>query len=414
MPNSKRNKTITSKSRTSNEAKLAKSTTKTVTGKRTDRPVSNKTRRPKTGRLKTSRKVSSGQNNVCEPKLTVNIDTIEIMVNGDKDECFNIPGAKTAKVMSSDGENLSSYQNRVPIPGKHGIHALHVRTMKNGKELHIEGSPFAHRYGQNVYTSSNMRGAAHICLRRACTKLGLKTEAEWQKIWAKGDITLKRVDLAVNYRLKSESEVLTILRQVKRQMIERPGTIRINDATVTLSPRDGKEFSIALYAKGPQIRKESRFRKLPYSGKLLEHCKPILRVELRLRASELRKLGLDKLGAWERDTAEKVFAQYIGKRLDFLSITSGPVTDEELADLPSRLRPVLGLHKLGVELKPFFGERTLRRHRSDFKKRGIDLRCPNQEKGAVRPLAQLLSKDAAIKSAPKWMIDAGLVRPATK
>lgn len=389
----------------SNGTKLAKSTN-TVT----DKKGSVKSTSDKVNRAKTRRSRKSRPNSVCEPKLSVNIDTIELLVNSDKDGCFDIPNTTTAILTNKeDGEILSSYQNRVSIAGRFDAHSLQVRTKKNGQVLHIEGSPFAHRYGQNIYTSPNMNKAALICLRRACTKLKLKTKEEQRDIWRNGDIKLDRVDLAVNYKLESESAVNDVLRQVRRQLIEQPSTTRTNGTTVTMTPSDGKGFSISLYAKGPQMRRQRRFKNMPNADRLCKKCSSVLRIELRLRASELRKLGLDDPREWKDDTAEKVFMQYFHKKLDFLSVTSGVVTEEELADFPSRLRHVFGLHKSGVNLTTVYPKRTLQRHRSDFKKMGIDLRCPNQVEGTVIPLKEVLSPKAAIKSAPRWMIDAGLI-----
>ncbi|MBL0011212.1 MAG: hypothetical protein IPP22_09870 [Nitrosomonas sp.] len=312
-------------------------------------------------------------------------------------------------VISEDGEIRNTYQNRVLIPGKYGTHTLAVRTKDSGKVLSISGSPYAYLHGQNVYTASDMQTATYESLKAVRLKLGLKSTKAQRKKWLEGDIYLERVDLAINIRVGSEAEAISTLRQIRRQLEEQRGSTRTNGTTVYWAPKNGKEFSISFYAKGPQMRQQKRFVTLPERDKLLEECGTILRIELRLQARELRKLGLDKVSAWDDQTAEKVIRQYLREKIKLFSVTSGLVTKKELSKLPSRLRAVLALHKSGVELTDIYPKRTLQRHRSDFKKLGIDLLCPNQPKGTVIPLKTVISPKTSIKEAPEWMVKAELV-----
>ncbi|QOJ23809.1 MAG: hypothetical protein HRU78_09245 [Gammaproteobacteria bacterium] len=344
--------------------------------------------------------------------LLINIDTVKFFVKDDHENTFTLPKTTTARLTSEDGEILETYQNRVPLPGEHGTHFLHVRTMKFGKKLSISGSPYAFMHGQNVYTSSDMQAAALDALRRVCKAFKIKTTEEQRQRWINGDITLERVDLAVNIKVESEAKAVDILRQIRRQLGEH-GSTKTNGTTVYWSPRDGKEFSICFYAKGPQMRKQKRYIGQPFRERLLKDSECIIRIELRLKARELRKLQLDKVSAWDDQTAVRIFDKYMGK-LKFLNITSGPVTKEELSRLPSRLRPVWALHKGGQDLSLIYLPRTLRRHKSDFRKLGFDLNCPNQAEGTVIPLTKVLAPSKVINSAPEWMIEEELALPRQK
>lgn len=340
-------------------------------------------------------------------EYTVNIDTVKYSVDGMN---FHIPGATTAKVINDDGEILDSYQNRTPISGKFGSHTLQVRSKYSETQLEVEGSPYAYLYGQNVFTSSNLSKGCIKTLRQICKEFGFKPPLELSKRWINGDIDLKRVDIAVNFKMKSEAEVVSVLKQVRRQLEEQGGSTRTTGTTIYWVPRDGKEYSISFYAKGPQMRRLKRFKNLSHKGKLMKECEIILRVEIRLHANALRKLGLNKVSAWDEDSSQKAFIKYMSI-LQFLSVTSGAVNAKELAILPSRLRPVLAVHKAGGNLALIFGKRTLQRHMVDFRKRGIDLRCPNQPTGTEIPLTKLLSPKRVITSAPAWMKEASLVPP---
>ena len=354
-----------------------------------------------------------GQNMSIKPvkpnkrNLLINIDTVNFSVNDDNENTFTLPNTTKAMVVNKDGEILNVIGNRVPLSGEYGTHALQVRTKNFGKKLSVCGSPYAFMHGQNVYTSPDMQTAAIGALRRVCKALGIKTTEEQRQRWINGDITLERVDLAVNIKVESEAKAVDILRQIRRQLGEH-GSTYTNGTTVCWSPRSGKEYSICFYAKGPQMRKQMRFIGQPFREKLLKDSECIIRVELRLRASELRKLKLDQVSAWNDQTAEIIFRKYMSK-LKFLNVTSGPVTKEELSRLPSRLRPVWVLHKSGQDLSIIYLPRTLRRHKSDFRKLGFDLNCPNQAEGTVIPLTKVLAPSKVINSAPEWMIEEGMV-----
>lgn len=200
-----------------------------------------------------------------------------------------------------------------------------------------------------------------------------------------------------------------MLQQIKRQLIEQYGSMKAYGTSAYWTPRDGKEYSIAFYAKGPQLRRQKRrYANLPCRERLLVGCRFILRVEIRLREPALKKMKLQKVSDWNEQSARRVFCRYM-RRLKIFSITSGPLSKRELDALPaSRLRPVLALHKLGADLSLAYSPSTLRRHQSKFRKLGIDLKVPNQPRSTVLPLTKILSPKRAMKGAPAWMVRSGL------
>jgi II/X family phage/plasmid replication protein len=343
--------------------------------------------------------------------ITVNIDTVEFSVSGNENQ-FHIPNTTTARLISPEGEVLNSYQNRHSLEGTNGTHCLNVRTMRSGKTLHIEGSPYAFLYGQNVYTSPIMSNGVIAALKHVVKYYGLNATKEEIKFWKAGNIDLHRVDIAVNFHLTSETEVEKVLAQIKRKLINRRTTIRISQSSIYWTPKDGKEFSLCFYAKGQQIRGQKRYDALDKNKteKLHDECTTILRVELRLRRSTLCKLGLNQVKNWNENSAQLTFKSFM-RKLRFLNVTSGPVTTEELQKLDSRLRPVLALHKAGCNLAQVYHGRTLQRHIKDFKNLGIDLRCPNQEPEETISLTKVLAPSKAMKLPPQWMQDAELVPP---
>ena len=342
--------------------------------------------------------------------LTVGIDTIVFIVKESKEGSFNLPSI-TTKNYSESGKFLNSYQNRIPLKGKHGTHSLQVRTLHNGKELHVECSPYAFLYGQNVFTASDLRSVVIRILRRICKEFGFRITRQRLQRWINGGIELRRVDLFVNFDVASESEATKILKQVYRQLVELPCSMQKHGSSVYLHKKD---LSFCFYAKGPQMRSLARYYKnMPgHRVKLLKVCEPILRLELRLLAGELLRRNLSQLSSWKLNTGERVYWRCFRRKLRLFSITSGAVTKEELLKLPRRLRTAFILHKEGVDLTDVYSARTLQRHRSEFRKNGIDIRCPNQPAGTVVSLTEVLSLSNAISEIPDWMIEAGIAPAA--
>ncbi len=305
--------------------------------------------------------------------VTVNIDTVEFSVRGERN-FFHLPNTTIVRVVSSDGEIVDTYQNRTTVPGQHGTHALHVRALHSGEQLYVEGSPYAFLYGQNVFTGANIREVVARSLEKIFDHFGIQATVEQRAQWDSGEVYLHRVDLVVNFLLESEAQCLAVLKQIKRQLVEQYGSMKACGTSVYWTPRNGKEYSIGLYAKGPQMRHQiGRYAKLHRKDKLLDTCRRILRVEIRLREPALARLNLQTTGNWVARSAQKAFAQYM-RRLRIFSITSGPLTQKDIDALPNRrFRPVLALHKSGADLSLVYSPSTLRRHQCDFRKMGIDL-----------------------------------------
>jgi II/X family phage/plasmid replication protein len=340
-------------------------------------------------------------------KYSINVDTIEFFITGMD---FKNPSSFSAELIDEeDGVVIAKYGNRVFMNGNGGIHRMSVRMMNSGKELHFSGSPFACVRKQNLYTSDDVVRGCRIAIKKAMKQFGINPPSDLLRKWLTGDVILKRVDLAVNFRLSSKKKVIEVLRQLRDQLIGRNASLNIVGHSVCWNPRSGKQYSMVFYPKGVQLRSSGRYKKHPYLEELVGEAENILRVELRLRSSELRLLSLSKASDWNSEIAREIFLKYFSK-LKFLSVTSGVVTEKELSKLPSRLRVVLALHKSGVNLRQIFHKRTLQRHMSHFRGMGIDLRVPNQQEGVALNLCEILSVKRAVSAAPDWMVKAGMAR----
>lgn len=341
-------------------------------------------------------------------KYTVNVDTLEFNLTGMK---FQNPSPTNVTLLNKDTGETKEYGNRVFMDGNgSGNHRMSVRLI-SGNRLRFSGSPYAHKYGQNIFTASSVLRGCRIAINSAIKDFGINPSQELKDKWHAGDFELLRVDLAMNFRLESEQEINSVLKQIRRQLIEQNGPTRTSGSTVYWNPKNGKQYSIAFYAKGPHLRRSKQYLRMEQRDDLLNEAQTILRVEVRLRKVELEKLGISRACDWKADTGAMVFKQYLAK-LKLLSVTSGPVTDDELAKLPSKLRHPLALHKYGADISRIYGVRTLQRILKEFRDFEIDLKCPNQDAGSITSLTKYLSLSKAIRKPPKWMIEAKLVPPS--
>jgi hypothetical protein len=340
----------------------------------------------------------------------VSIDTIEMEVQG---EDFLLPNASHAQLISKDGEVLTRYQNRQEVKGKEGMHSLHARTKNSGKTLCIEGSPYGHKYGQNVFTSPHILPACIVALKSVCSSCEIKPSPENKAKWMAGEIDLRRVDLAANFKISAALDASDVLHQISLQFLNFGIPMRRVGTSLYWAPRSGKEWTIALYAKGPEMHRKKGLKSHPHRNPLLKECENMIRIEVRLRASELRKRGLAKASAWNENTAYMVFSSYM-KKLNFLPSIQHSFDADELEKLPGRLRPPYALHKAGIDLSTVFDPRTLQRHRKDFKSMGIDVCTPNQLGSQTLALRKILGPARAYTAAPEWMVNAGIVPKRTK
>lgn len=338
--------------------------------------------------------------------LPVNIDTIEAFIEGGQ---FSTPNTDSVILYDHNGVQKMEYGNRMRIRGKLGVHSMNVRSLNSKNRFFFEGAIYACKYGQNTFTNSDLLTASRIAINKASKKCSFEVDSQLFEKFLEGDVELKRIDLAVNYRLNSKTEVQMVLKQIQRQLIEQHGAMRTNDSSACWAPKNGTEYSIVLYNKGDQMRHSMRGeRNKPYYWDDLEkECETILRIEARLRKSALSKHGVLKVRDWKEGTADMLFRKYTSN-LKLLNVTFGKVTDDELQAVPQRMRPVLALHKLGGNLDQIYTPRTCQRHRDFFRRSGIDLRCPNQKEGTITSLSEYLSPEKAIVEAPEWMIEKGL------
>ena len=337
-----------------------------------------------------------------------NIDTVEFsLANADID--MKLLKAKTCGEVYCNGEKKSSKTNRKRIDGRQNRHAVHVRYESMARELSVEGSIFAYKSGQNVYTSPNLKNGCLNVLQDLRKKIGLNAgEETLPAAWLAGEITLNRVDIAVNLAFKSDEQLSRVLKQVAHQLVGHRGSMHKIGNSIYWSPQLGTKYQIVMYMKHPQMlakRNKDNSDDNEHYDQLVSDCKGMLRLEIRFRGSLLRELGLDQASSWDSDTARTLFEKY-AKRLKLLNVLSPVVTRQGLDIVKPRLRAVLALAKLGGDLETVYSKRTLQGYRAAFRALGIDIDAPPTT-GKMRKLRTILLSRKRVAKVPTWLAKNG-------
>ncbi|HDR9097062.1 TPA: hypothetical protein QDB15_002628 [Burkholderia vietnamiensis] len=339
-------------------------------------------------------------------KFRINVDTVEFSVSGVK---INVEEINQMMVLKPGGEMASLITNRKAIRGRFKRHPLQIRYretrggISEPGMLFVEGSVFGFKYGQNVFTSSNLRAGCLYALRCISRKVELNASPETWSKWKAGEILLDRVDLAVNFDLGSDS-VSTVVDRIAHQLIGKGTASRHHTGSVCLAPRDSKEYSVAMYAKGAEMKLARRKATSDQNyDRLVGECENLLRVEVRLRKRELKRCGLSRVSDWTIEKARDVFREYASKFPMLDVVAAGPVGRKELNRLPPKLRDVFALHKMGADLTVIYPPRTLATYRRKFAEIGIDIKCQSIDNPPRNPALSF----GPVKT-PRWLIDAGM------
>lgn len=345
---------------------------------------------------------------ILSDDFQVNVDTAAFTIDGIN---INLQDTLSTLIVTPDGEIIQKRSNRKSMLSLDGGSSLQIRHRTSPNlptgELTIEGSPFSYLYGQSVWTSGDVKKAIIPVAFDICEKLDYSPHVKSLAKWRDGNIELHRVDLAVNFRLESENQTLSAITQIKHLLASQRCQCHLHAHYAAMAPRNSKTYSVIAYAKGPEMRvKKSSISDDPVYQRLVRACEPLLRIEVRLRQSELRKLNLSRVSDWTDGKAQEVFRTYFA-RLPLEGVSYGPLSKADFEGIDDRMRPVLALHKLNVDWRLFYADVSRARHKAYFRKLGINLDCPNQL-GREIPLVEILCRPGAITRTPAWLIDAGM------
>lgn len=334
-------------------------------------------------------------NQTIQEKINMSIDTVKFKVPGIK---IHLSDTTHSMVTTSDGIIISNTSNRKHLSGRLPVHSVAVRSDQLNNTLQIEGALHGFLYGQNICTLKSMRKLCLRTLQEVRKQVPFELDDETRRRILAGDIELLLVHIAMNFSFETLEQAQKILQQIKLQFASQHAKTSTNMSSAQWAARSGSGYTIVFYDKFSHMRtKRTDDDELK---KLVEECRGVIRVELRLTRRELKKLGLLYVRDWTLNKPKEIFDKYFA-RVPLFNATSGGSLEKELDALPKKLRRAYALHKNGSDLKDHFSKSYLKKIYTEFRKRGYDLRCPYQTEPAIL-LKDLFSENRKMAN-PKWL-----------
>jgi II/X family phage/plasmid replication protein len=272
--------------------------------------------------------------------------------------------------------------------------------------LEISGNPAKFLTGHNLFGSDCPTDLLTRLLERVGPELWPSSHFDSQFVdLAEGQIS--RIDLTGSWLLDRPVDVVPYLRSMEERVwvpYRGRGVMDAGGSTLyygrTAKGKRAKAWQLKLYAKGPEIA----VHPLPLPAysvpQLIDHVNRTIRVELTLRTSELKRLGLTRIADWTPERVSEVWRTYVAK-LDFGDATMNLDT-LDLAELGLKARhaTALGAWKAGNDLRAIMSPSTFRRLRSELKAlTGYDI-ATLRPKSNVVPLQRLVVATDA--GTPEW------------
>lgn len=295
---------------------------------------------------------------------------------------------------------------RLPVRGSFES-SIQVRTFGSHLDgtksmLEIDGNPLKWLQGHNVFGTDDLHGLILGLMDQLIEPLGLTPTNFERTQWQAGVIELTRVDCTGMYALESRGQVRAWIRAAEYTSKTRHGRPSSKGGTLYWG-KNSRRWALKAYSKGDELeagkKQHGLSYDLPHRGQLLQFADNKLRMELVLRAMELKEMGLSLVTNWEYHTPTQLLQERIGRIEMSEQLVLPPAT---LEALPGRLVGAYHLWKEGHDLRAMYPRRTFYNYRSALLKHGIDIniRQPYEDRSNVVPLVRIL--EARPVGVPEW------------
>ena len=300
----------------------------------------------------------------------------------------------------SDGDGVLRYAVTVPkqLEGSYES-TINVKTndiddFGFGNQLYISGNPTKFLQGHNVIGIACPNTLIVRFLERLSDVMGFTLDEITKRRIMAGNYIVKRIDINCMFELGTLSDVRAFIDAAGMKSRTRHGRCTVKKGTFYYG-QNSKRWSIKGYSKFDEITKGDKCHRLPvhlFNSPLLSFCESKLRLELVLRAPELKKLT-----DCENPTARQLLSQplsdlfndYIA-RIDMSAQVS--LKDEHMAKLPTKVQGTYALWRQGFDMKTTLPNGTFYRHKSELKKFDIDISLPCEQENVsnVIPLIRVI------------------------
>jgi len=249
-----------------------------------------------------------------------------------------------------DGEIEYTIDKRLPVTGSYDSR-LSVRTsdVLPGTEdtylIEISGNPVKWFQGHNIFGSDDLPNLIYETVIKLADTLNCPQPPDYLKAVKKGIFTISRVDITAMYSLPTRRDVYSWLNHAEKTCRTRSGTALSKGNTVYMN-KTSQRWSVVMYSKGQELEKHLLPTELQ-GGSLENYADNKLRVELRLRAKELSKIGLCTGTPWLALDAWPLFKDYVGR----IEMTEQSIRSDKLFEIPKFARMTYELWARGADVR---------------------------------------------------------------
>jgi II/X family phage/plasmid replication protein len=307
-----------------------------------------------------------------------------------------------------------SWESRLQI-GSYFSHEL-FKHRKIATHLLIHGNVTKFMQGHSVFGSSDFITPVVSAVKKIIKILELKpNDLEMAKI-KKGDIEITRVDITNMTRLNNNVDVEIYLRKYAGTATFRGKRVEVVGDTINhwgtnYIQKTSKRWTFKNYNKYNDLLNGPLDHRIPdyviHKDLLIKHCEGMVRNELTLRKTELRKIGIEKLNQLTAETVKTQFEKYRGK---ILLADNIELSHEQVLNMPRHLQHTYLLWMSGKDVRYSFNTlRTYQRHRKQLiEQYNIDINTlVERQVNNVVPMVRIL--EAKPEPLPEWADELGLV-----
>lgn len=268
--------------------------------------------------------------------------------------------------------------------------------------LWVNGNPSKFLQGHNVFGSDNIVSLMSDLFNVISNEYDLKPTLKELHDIRTGNYEIKMVDINYSYELPTKADVLSFIRALEYKSKTRHGRPSTKGGTLYFG-KTSERWALKFYCKAEEI--QTARGQLPHNLKNIgieAWAENKLRIELRLLSKQLTKIDINKVKDLHIERIEELFAEYLRKveMSDQIALT-----DEQLNEIPNKLRSTYTLWREGHDLRNLMSRATYNRHRKELKEYGvnIDLIPESVNKTNVVPLIRVLEAKPA--SIPYWAFE---------
>ena len=281
-------------------------------------------------------------------------------------------------------------------------------------EIEFEVSPTKFLKGHNICGSNRLHVLLEGVLEQIYHRFQTAFTSRDRLFYRRNGVELLRVDMTGGFLVKSQAEVVETMALIEKHLLDSLFDIVVHKSykgtgTIYLG-KNSSRSTIKFYNKYLEVlARNKKLALLPYYQALISYAERLIRYELTLRSSELKRLKLNNSNLF----SIQIFHQMLLDHLTKLNFASGPLvtelTGEQVAGLKPEKRAKYQQWRDGIDLHRYFSPATISRLRTYLLQFDLDIAHTYAQTQDAVTLAQRLSLAKLRTTYPKGFVDLGAV-----